>query len=88
MIAVGDITAQREGVLRMCVAGVGSTALLLGLGAERLRYRPDDSGRIPVPVAVAERLGADTVRACRLLEADASAHDLVFVRLPGRRRHR
>jgi multiple sugar transport system ATP-binding protein len=63
---------------------------IFGLRPEKLELRRDASGVIPAQVAVVERLGAETVVGCRLLEGAGQGgegrlleHDLVFVRLSG-----
>jgi multiple sugar transport system ATP-binding protein len=97
------IPVRREGE-RLAVSGAlgwrhdgpvpESRELLLGLRPEALRVATEGQGRIPVQVAVVERLGAETILGCRLAQGaqDSDArlleHDLVFVRMPGNPRFR
>ena len=97
------IPVRREGERLAVSGGLGwrhdgpapeSRALLLGLRPEALRVAAEGQGRIPVQVAVVERLGAETILGCRLAQGAQNGdarlleHDLVFVRMPGNPRFR
>jgi multiple sugar transport system ATP-binding protein len=63
--------------------------LVLGLRPERLRLEPEGAPGIPVEVALVEKLGAEVIVGCHVLQpgdthtGDLLRRDLIFVRISG-----
>jgi multiple sugar transport system ATP-binding protein len=67
----------------------GEGEMILGLRPERVTLQAEGQARIPVEVALVEKLGAEVIVGCRILtpdgrkSADLMRQDLIFVRVSG-----